>query len=253
MSGINWSAFLYLVILLVPLLYLQRLMQREIQAVFLLLTRQPEISMALFSLLFLPGVLLHELSHFIVAKLLDVPTGRFSIIPRRLEGGRIQLGFVETGSTDFVRDALIGVAPLVSGVIFVALVGVSRLGFNLLWDNLVRGQLSALNPTLASMVARPDFWLWLYLVFAVSSTMLPSASDRRAWLPLILVLVFLLALILLAGIGPWLLTTAGATLKSAIDAITMVLGVTVMIHLVLLPPIYLIRKVTSRLLKLRVV
>ncbi len=83
--------------------------------------------------------------------------------------------------------------------------------------------------------------------------MLPSASDRRAWLPLILVLVFLLALILLAGIGPWLLSTAGATLKSAIDAITMVLGVTVMIHVVLLPPIYLIRKVASRLLKLRVV
>ncbi len=253
MPGIDWSAFLYLVMLLVPLLYLQKYLQREIQAIFLLLTRQAEISMALFSLLFLPGVLLHELSHFLVAKLLDVPTGRFSIIPRKLEGGRIQLGYVETASTDFVRDALIGVAPLVTGVVFVALVGVSRLGFNLLWDNLVRGQMSALNPALESMVARPDFWLWFYLVFAVSSTMLPSASDRRAWLPLVLVLGFLLGMILLAGVGPWLLSTLGSTLRSAINAIIMALGITVLVHLALLPPALFIRKVLSRLLRLQVV
>jgi hypothetical protein len=253
MSVINWNAFLYLVLLLVPLLYLQRFLQREIQAIFLLITRQPEISMALFSLLFLPGVLLHEISHFIMAKLLEVPTGRFSIIPRKLESGSIQLGYVETASTDFVRDALIGMAPLISGVIFVAFVGVSRLGFNLLWGSLIRGQMSSLNPAVMAMVDRPDFWLWFYLVFAISSTMLPSASDRRAWLPLILVLLFLLGLILLAGIGPWLLSTLGSTLKSGIDAITMVLGINLVIHLVILPPAFFVRKLLSHMFRLQVV
>ena len=253
MPILDWRTFLYLVLLLVPLLYLQRILQREIQAVFLLLTRQPEISMALFSLLFLPGVLLHELSHFIMAKLLEVPTGRFSIIPRKLEGGRIQLGYVETASTDFVRDALIGMAPLITGIIFVALVGVSRLGMDTLWSSLIQGQLSSINPALISMAARPDFWLWFYLVFTVSSTMLPSASDRRAWLPLILVLGFLLGVILLVGVGPWLLSRLGATLKAAMDAITMVVGITVLIHLVLAPPVYLIRKLISRISGLQVV
>ena len=253
MSVINWSTFLYLVLLLVPLLYLQRFLQREIQAVFLLITRQPEISMALFSLLFLPGVLLHELSHFLMAKLLDVPTGRFSIIPRKLDGGRIQLGYVETVSTDFVRDALIGVAPLVTGVIFVAVAGVTRLGINALWEGLLQGQLSSLNPILASMVARPDFWLWFYLVFTISSTMLPSASDRRAWLPLILVILFLLGVVLVVGVGPWLLSTIGPTIKSALNATMMVLGITVLIHLVLFPPIFFLRKLLSRLLGLQVV
>ncbi len=253
MSIINWSTFLYLILLLVPLLYLQRFLQREIQAIFLLVTRQPEISMALFSLIFLPGVLLHEVSHFLMAKLLDVPTGRFSIIPRKLAGGRIQLGYVETVPTDFVRDALIGVAPLVSGIVFIAFLGVSRLGFNVLWGNLFQGQLSLLSDTLTSMLSHPDFWLWFYLVFAISSTMLPSASDRRAWLPLILVLLFLLGIILLVGVGPWLLTRLGSSLRAAIDAITMVLGVTVLIHLVLLPPIFFLRKLISRLLGLQVV
>jgi len=250
---ISWSTFIYLVLLLVPLVFLERFLQREIQAIFLLITRQPEISMALFSLLFLPGVLLHELSHFLVAKLLDVPTGRFSIIPRKLEGGRIQLGYVETVSTDFVRDALIGVAPLVTGVIFIAIAGVARLGINSLWDSLIHGQLSSLSPILSSMIDRPDFWLWFYLVFAISSTMLPSASDRRAWLPLILVLLFFLVIIVLAGVGPWLISAIGPTLKSAMDAILMVLGVTVLIHLVIFPPVFFIRKLLSRLLGLQVV
>ncbi len=253
MSGINWTSFLYLVLLFVPQLYLQRSLQPEIQAVFLLLTRQPEISMALFSLLFLPGVLLHELSHFIMAKLLDVPTGRFSIIPRKLEGGRIQLGYVETASVDFVRDALIGAAPLVTGIVFIALVGVARLGFNLLWDSLLTGQMSSLNPVLVTMIARPDFWLWFYLVFAISSTMLPSASDRRAWLPLILVLGFFLIASLLVGVGPWLLSTLGTPLTSGVNAVTMVLGITILIHLVLLPPVFFIRKLISRLMKVQVV
>jgi hypothetical protein len=253
MGVINWNTFIFLVLLLVPLVYLERFLQREIQAVFLLITRQPEISMALFSLLFLPGVFLHELSHFLMAKLLDVPTGRFSIIPRKLDGGRIQLGYVETVSTDFVRDALIGVAPLVTGVSFVAVAGVARLGINALWEGILQGQLSSLSSILSSMTARPDFWLWFYLVFTISSTMLPSASDRRAWLPLIIVIILLLGVVLIAGVGPWLLSAIGSTLKSAINAILMVLGITVLIHLVLFPPIFFLRKLLSRLSGLQVV
>jgi len=253
MLMINWGTFLYLPLLLVPLLYLQRFLQREIQAIFLLITRQPEISMALFSLMFLPGVVLHEVSHFFMAHLLGVRTGRFSIIPKKLEGGRIQLGYVETASSDFFRDAMIGVAPLVTGGIFVAFAGVSRLGLNTIWESINQGQISSINLALKSVIDRPDFWLWFYLIFTVGSTMLPSSSDRRAWLPLISVMVILLALILLMGVGPWILTKFGSAFKAAIDAITMVLGITVLIHMILLPPAWIIRKIISRMLRLQVV
>ena len=235
------------------MIYLQRFLQREIQAIFLLITRQPEISVALFSLLFFPGVLLHEVSHFLMARLLGVRTGRFSIIPKKLEGGRLQLGYVETAKTDFFRDALIGVAPLLTGGIFVAYAGVSRLGLNTLWLNLTQGQLNAINQAIKSIVVRPDFWLWFYLIFAVSSTMLPSASDRRAWVPLLVVFLGLVGLILLVGAGPWLLTRLGSTLMAAIDAVFMVFGITVIIHLILSPPMWLIRKIISRMVGLRVV
>jgi hypothetical protein len=249
----NWGTFLYLLLLLMPLLYLQRFLQREIQGIFLLITRQPEISMALFSLMFLPGVLLHEVSHFLMARLLGVSTGRFSIIPKKLEGGRIQLGYVETASTDFFRDALIGVAPLFTGGIFVAYAGVSRLGLNTILESLTLHEMSSISLAVKSVVDRPDFWLWFYLIFAVSSTMMPSSSDRRAWLPLISVVVILLGLVLLIGVGPWILSRFGSAFKAALDAITMVLGITVLIHIILLPPAWLIRKIISRMVGLQMV
>ena len=58
-----------------------------------------------------------------MSHLLGVPTGRISLLPKPLENGRLQLGFVETGRTDIFRDALIGMAPLIAGGIVVTLTG----------------------------------------------------------------------------------------------------------------------------------
>ncbi len=248
-----WRTFLFLLLLLVPMVYMQRFLQREIQAVFLLITRQPDISMVLFSLLFLPGVFLHEASHFITAQVLGVRTGRFSIIPRKLEGGRIRLGYVETAQTDFFRDALIGIAPLVTGGLFVAIVGVYRLGLDTIWISILQGQLNAISQAIKTATAQPDFWLWFYLVFTVSSTMMPSESDRRAWIPVILVIVGLMVIILVIGVGPWLISNFGKAFLTAFNAVTLVFGITVMIHVIFLPPTWLLRKIISRLLGLQVV
>ncbi len=248
-----WRTFLYLLLLLIPMIYLQRFLQREIQAIFLLITRQPDTSMALFSLLFLPGVLLHEASHFIMAKILGVRTGRFSIIPRKIEGGRIRLGFVETAQTDNLRDGLIGAAPLITGGLFVAFAGVYRLGLDTIWITMIQGQLSGISQAIKSVVVTPDFWIWFYLVFTVSSTMMPSASDRRAWMPLIFTILGLVLLILLIGIGPWLLTNLGKAILTAMNAIALVFGITVLIHIILLPPTWLVRKIVSRVVGLQVV
>ncbi len=248
-----WRTFIYLVLLLIPMMYLQRFLQREIQAIFLLITRQPDVSMALFSLLFLPGVLLHETSHFIMAKILGVRTGRFSIIPKKLDNGRIRLGYVETAKTDRFRDGLIGAAPLVTGGLFVAFAGVYRLGIDTIWVSIIQGQLDAINQAIKSASVSPDFWLWFYLVFTVSSTMMPSASDRRAWTSLTMILLGLLIIILLIGIGPWLLTNFGKVFLTAMNSITLVFGITVLIHIIILPPAYLVRKIISRITGLQVV
>ncbi|HWQ83476.1 MAG TPA: hypothetical protein VN363_02855, partial [Anaerolineales bacterium] len=161
---------MWLLLLLGPLFISQRWLHREVQAIFLLLTRRTDVSIVLFALLFFPGVLLHETSHYLVARLLGVRTGRFSLIPHPLPNGRLQLGFVETQASGWVRETLIGAAPLISGGLLVAYAGVQRLGLTAAWDALSGGAPGAVQQALSAMFERPDFWLWFYLTIAVSST-----------------------------------------------------------------------------------
>ena len=68
----SWDGLIWLLALLAPALFLQRRLHFELQAIFLLITRHENAAIGMFSLLFLPGVLLHELSHFLMARLLGV-------------------------------------------------------------------------------------------------------------------------------------------------------------------------------------
>jgi hypothetical protein len=247
----NVDGLMWLLLILGPLLFVQRRLHRETQAVLLLITRHHEISLALFSLLFFPGVLLHELSHYITARVLGVRTGRFSLLPTPLPDGRLRLGFVETASVDFVRDAIIGVAPLLSGGLFVAYAGIQRLKLPLLWDSLASGNLP-FEEALAAIPTQADFWLWFYLAFTVSSMMLPSASDRRAWLPLTLVVVVLISMALLGGAGPWMMRNLAPTLNQVLQALAVAFGISVFLHMALLLPMWVVRKLLNRITGLEV-
>jgi hypothetical protein len=248
----QFDGFLLCLLFLAPLLLLQRGLHREIQSIFLLITRRVDISYVLFSLLFLPGVFLHEISHFVMARLVGVRTGKFSLLPKPLEDGRLQLGYVETASTDLFRDGLIGAAPLLTGGAFVIYAGIYHLNVEILWESLQSGAASEMITALSSIISGADFWVWFYLTFTVSSTMLPSASDRRAWRPLTVIGVLIAGLILLAGLGGWFLNNLVPYLNQAMRTAAIVLGISAAIHLILYPPAWGMRKVLSKILGLKV-
>ena len=106
---------------------------------------------------------------------------------------------------------------------------------------------------LPALMVQKDFWLWFYLIVVVSSMMMPSESDRRAWLPLALVGLVLLAISLFAGAGPWMVEHLARPLDQILRAVAIVFGISVLVHLVLLGPVWLIRRLLSRLLGLEVV
>ncbi len=239
-----------LLLFLGPLIILQRALQREIQAILLLLTRRPEITLALFSILFFPGVFLHEGSHWLMARILGVRTGRFSLIPQPLANGRVRLGFVETASPDIVRDALIGLAPLLAGGVFVSFAGLERLKLVDFWQ-LWLSQRAALD-ILPALFSQPDFWLWFYLVVTVSGTMMPSASDRRAWLPVGLAVLILITITIIAGAGPWMLENLAGPVDRAFQSIALVFAVSVLVHLLLLAPAWFVHRLLSVIMKVDV-
>jgi len=242
----SFTGLLWFIIILLPLVILQRLLHREMQAVLLIVTRNPQLTIGLFSFLFFPGVFLHELSHFVMAKILRVQTGNFSLIPTSLPNGRLQMGYVETAPTDIVRDSLVGLAPLIAGSLFIAYAGLNRLGLSTLLAVLANRQIELFWMGLKLLPQVKDFYLWFYLAFAVSSTMMPSESDRHAWLPLGLWAAVLLALAILAGAGTWMLENITPLLNDFFGAVATLFGLSAALHIVLLLPTMLLHRIATR-------
>jgi hypothetical protein len=193
-----------------------------------------------------------------------------------MEDGRLQLGYVETAPSGMVRGALIGLAPLIVGGVFVIYVGLGPLNLVTLWGPLVERDASSFISALAALPGGNDFWFWFYLAFTVSSMMLPSASDRQGWLPLSILVgvVFILAvaagagdwmltnlapvvgvvfiLAAVAGAGEWMLANLAPGVNDALLAMSTVFGVGVIAHLGLLPLVLVTRWVLSKLTGMKV-
>ncbi len=236
---------IWLLLMLGPFLFLENKLHREVQILFLLITKRYDITVVIFSLLFLPGVFLHELSHYVAAKLLRVYTGRFSVTPKVLGDGSIQMGFVEVERVDWLRESLIGAAPMLTGGLFVAYAGLVKLHLGELWTMLLSGNAAEIMDLMVLLPQRADFWLWLYLTVTVSSMMMPSESDRRAWLPLGLIIVVLFALALWAGAGGWLQANLAPWLDEGFRSISGVLAASGLVHLIILFPTVLLRRLAS--------
>jgi hypothetical protein len=88
---------------------------------------------------------------------------------------------------------------------------------NLGLASLLRGieqyDLEALALLWSRLQAHPELAIWLYLAIVVSNTMLPSAADRSAWVPVGLILGFLAVATMLFGLGP----EAAALISSPLD------------------------------------
>lgn len=226
----NWILLVGLAVALALLLLLERWIHRHLQGAMLLLTGDREIAVVLYALPLMPGILLHELSHALMAKLLGVRVGRVSVRPR-VADERIQLGFVPVEASDVVRASLIGLAPLLVGSAAILAIGYLVFGIGGLREALGDGSLSDLARHFVAMLHTPDVWLWAYLIFAISNTMLPSQSDRESWTPLILFLLIAVALAWFAGLGPAIMQRLGQPLQLAIRWLTVMYAFTAVVDL----------------------
>jgi hypothetical protein len=92
----------------------------------------------------------------------------------------------------------------------------------------------------------PDFYLWFYLAFAVSSTMMPSESDRHAWLELLISTGVLFGITLLVGAGPWMLSNVAPRVSTFLSSVAVIFGLSAFVHILLILPTALIHKLLTR-------
>jgi hypothetical protein len=249
----DWSPFIWLVITLVPLLFLKRWINRHVQGLSLLVVGDNYMAMFLYFVLFLPGILLHELSHWLMAKLLGVRTGKISIWPSKRRAGRqMRLGSVKVGRADPVRNSLIGLAPLLSGILVILLIGDWILGLSAMGDILLSGEWPRLWQGLVAYIHVPDFWLWLYLIFAVSNAMLPSETDRQSWRPVLIFLGVIAGLLYLAGLVPHIPEAIADWLLTAIGYLAYAFGLTIAVDVIFIVIIAFLEKLLMTLKGARV-
>lgn len=205
----------------------------EIQAASLLVFGRPKLGIYLYSILFLPGTLLHELSHWLMAEILLVPTGKFSILPEleNQDESERRLGYVMTGRAGPFRSFLIGFAPLFTGlaVLMVLAYWLDRVwGIAPLWQ--------------AALI--------LYGLVAVGHSMIVSREDRRYW-PLIVILFGLLIGIIIA-IGITLPTSVVNLLTQIFLRLDQALGLTIGVNLAIILGSYALRVILERVTHTRI-
>ena len=208
----EWTPLLWLIVLFAPLLSVKRWLSRHLQGVGLLLFGNHEGATALHYIVLLPGVVLHELSHWLAAKLVGGRTAGISLVPQVKRGGAIRLGAVKVGKSDPLRESWIGIAPFIAGTVAILLLANWRFGI----EFQPALSLDMVLHTMVSSLQTPDALLWLYLLFSISNAMMPSESDRQPWLSALLFLGAAAAITYIAGIAvpyapkikSWVLTGA---------------------------------------------
>jgi hypothetical protein len=212
---------------------------KHVQGVGYLITGDGQIALVLYFVLMLPGVLIHELSHALAAWLLGVKVRHLSIgIRRKRRGGQVSLGSVEVAGADPLRGSLIGLAPLISGCAAILIINSQVFGLN----TQAGFSLSLFWQKLQSAYYVPDFWLWVYLVFAISNAMLPSAADRRTWGIALLFLAFVGALVYFSGLFDQISYTLGLWARNAADQLTYAFAITVIVDFCVMGALFVLEQ-----------
>lgn len=170
--------FLIFLIEISILFILSRLLTKTLSQVLFLLTKSRSVVTTIIALLFFPGVVVHELSHMFAAGILFVPVGDINLMPKLSESGELRLGSVMIGKTDILRRAIIGLAPLVVGLMIV-------LGIPFMLQD------SSATFLFAAIA--------IYLLFEIGNTMFSSRKDMEGIVELVIVLGLLVVIFYVAN------------------------------------------------------
>lgn len=173
-------------LLLGGLLYLLRRLEnwlhQHIFKVGWLLTHQFQTTTILYYAFFLPGIVVNQFTYWAVAGLLNVRADRAIAWPEKQEIGELRLNFVRLSkNVDAFRLALISSAPLVVGLILVWHIANNILNVPGFLNDLRGNDLADFGEAAARFTAAPDFWLWVYIAFTISNTMMPDFRNLRGW------------------------------------------------------------------------
>jgi hypothetical protein len=236
-----------LVITLLPLFWVKRWITQHLQELSIRWVGDPDVALILYFVIVMPGVVVHELSHWLAATLLGVPVRKLSIGPvRRGRSRKVSLGSIRVGNVDPVRASLIGLAPLLGGTAVILIIGNWVLDMGALAPAMATAGLEGILAEVDRMAHVPDFWLWLYLIFSVSNAMLPSESDMAAVRPVLIFLGIAAVVVLVVRGIPSISEQAVQAVNAVAGYLASAFGVTLAVDAVFMLVILVLLWLTRR-------
>lgn len=158
------------------LLFLSKKLVNSLAKIIYKFTRSHKVVVPALAIIFLPGTIIHELAHLLFAGVMLVPVGEMNVIPEIEEQG-VKLGGVQIGHSDPFRRAIIGVAPVLFGMVLIFSIFLFvKIGIAPWWQ-----------------VA-----LGLYLLFEIGNTMFSSRKDLEGCVLFTILVITLITIITLA-------------------------------------------------------
>lgn len=178
-------AIIFLLFSLVLLYFSGQLLLRQLTYLVHYVGGSRRALIVLWSLVFLPGTIVHELSHFFLAILVGARTGKIEIFPEFLDSddqdGGVALGSVQTQKLNIFQGVLVGLAPFFVG-----------LGL-LVWLGTIILQSYSLS-SYGTLVLQG------YLFFTISNSFFPSPSDLVHVIPATISVIIIAILAWLVGV-----------------------------------------------------
>lgn len=232
-STSSLSILVGLLVTLLILAWLSRQISLQLQTATYRVTRSGGYVIVVLFLLLLPGIIVHEGAHWLVARLIGLKTGKFRVWPKS-QGKHIGLGSVSVQRGKLWQDSLVGLAPLLVGSALVTLISQNILATDQITTTLAAGLLIESFAALGHALQAADGVLWIYLLFTIGNAMMPSASDREPLAPLLLYAGLTSVLYIVLGLPLEPFASALAWLTPTLQALTSAFVFTIILDLIVL-------------------
>lgn len=227
----SWAPLVWSLVLLIILWVVSRRLTFYVLSLLYLLTANQNTAVGIYALLILPGTLVHEVSHWAMAKMVGVRTGKFSILPHFTAQRTLQLGAVDVRGGGLWQHTLIGLAPLLAGSFFTIWIAVYLVDVRLLGAAWQSGRWDEVGATLVAGLRQPNAALFIYLLFTISDAMFLSASDRAPVQRMVLYLALVLFALYLFGLIPAFPPAWATLIQNIFRVFAYGLGVALAVHL----------------------
>jgi hypothetical protein len=232
MGGV-WAPLIWTAVFLIAIWWLSRRQAFYFLSALFHLTRSQQVAVVTYAIFFLPGTVVHEFAHWIMAKILGVKTAGFNVLPKLGRKGEIQLGSVNVRGGGLVEHTLIGMAPMLLGGALTMALSYVLVDVDALNAAIRSEQFGRVLDVALQAFSHPDALILLWLLFTISGSMFLSASDRAPIQQMTLYLAAVLLPLYLFGLIPALPAAWTQTIGEMFAVFASGLAVAVAVHLVM--------------------